>query len=76
MRKNYKFNNQPINGPGEKAPSVVVIFFGGRTVPGGLLNFSTHRISNSSREGKAGKAPCGSLWYQKATEAISSCRGR
>ena len=30
----------------------------------------------NSRSGRAGKGAVGSVWYQKATEAMSSCRGR
>ena len=36
----------------------------------------TFGISNFSFAGNAGKVVCGSAWYQKTVEAISSCNGR
>ena len=34
-----------------------------------------HLISNWSFVGSFGNVACGSLWYQNATEAMSSCSG-
>ena len=44
----------------------------GRACPAVARDFS----SSASRAGRAGNGACGSVWYQKATEAMSSCSGR
>ncbi len=68
--------HQPASGPVHQHGTCAVLFVSLSLLPFSRRSAAAQMTSSSSRPGSAGKCAAGSVWYQYATEAISSCKGR